>query len=43
MIIRALSDTIAAKTVTYDFACLMEAATKVKCSEFATALIDHLK
>jgi isocitrate dehydrogenase len=43
MIIRALGSTIDAKTVTYDFARLMEGANKVKCSEFATALIEHLK
>src|SRR5665213_2294450 len=43
MIIRALSGTINAKMVTYDFARQMEGATKVKCSEFASALIDHLK
>ncbi|NIA12883.1 MAG: NADP-dependent isocitrate dehydrogenase [Nitrospiraceae bacterium] len=30
------------KTVTYDFARLMDGATLVKCSEFATALIDNL-
>jgi isocitrate dehydrogenase len=43
MVIRALSDTIAAKTVTYDFARQMEGATKVKCSEFADELIKHLR
>ena len=30
------------KTVTYDFARLMEGTTLVKCSEFATALIENL-
>jgi isocitrate dehydrogenase len=34
--------TIAQKTVTYDFARLMEGATEVKCSEFADALIRNL-
>ena len=43
MIIRALGSTIDAKTVTYDFARLMEGAKEVKCSEFGTALIEHLK
>jgi isocitrate dehydrogenase len=30
------------KTVTYDFARLMEGATEVKCSEFGTAVISHM-
>ena len=30
---------MAARTVTYDFARLMEGATQVKCSEFGDALI----
>jgi isocitrate dehydrogenase len=34
--------TIAQKTVTYDFARLMEGATEVKCSEFGDALIRNL-
>jgi isocitrate dehydrogenase len=33
---------IGAKTVTYDFARLMEGAKKVKCSEFGSAVIDHM-
>jgi isocitrate dehydrogenase len=33
---------IAAKTVTYDFARLMEGAKKVKCSEFADEMIKHM-
>jgi isocitrate dehydrogenase len=33
---------IAAKTVTYDFARLMDGATEVKCSEFGDALIKAL-
>src|SRR5438309_2455817 len=43
MIIKALGDTIGAKTVTYDFARLMDGATKVKCSEFASEMIKHMK
>ena len=31
---------IASKTVTYDFARLMEGATEVKCSQFADTLIE---
>jgi isocitrate dehydrogenase len=42
MIIKALEKTIEQKTVTYDFARLMEGATEVKCSEFADALIKNL-
>ncbi|HLG66684.1 MAG TPA: NADP-dependent isocitrate dehydrogenase [Acidimicrobiales bacterium] len=41
-IVRALEATIAEKIVTYDFARLMEGATEVKCSEFASAIVDHL-
>jgi isocitrate dehydrogenase len=41
-IIRALERTIADKIVTYDFARLMEGATEVKCSEFASAIVDRL-
>ncbi len=41
-IVTALEATIADKVVTYDFARLMEGATEVKCSEFASAIVDHL-
>ena len=41
-IVRALEATIADKVVTYDFARLMEGATEVKTSEFASAIVDHL-
>jgi len=34
--------TIGQKTVTYDFARLMEGATEIKCSEFGDALIRNL-
>jgi isocitrate dehydrogenase len=40
-IIHAMDKTIAQKIVTYDFARLMEGATKVKCSEFGDALIRN--
>ena len=40
-IIRALERTISQKIVTYDLARMMEGARKVKCSEFASALIDN--
>jgi isocitrate dehydrogenase len=39
---RALEATIADKVVTYDFARQMEGATEVKCSEFASAIVDRL-
>ena len=38
-IIQAMDKVIAAKTVTYDFARMMEGAKEVKCSEFGDALI----
>jgi isocitrate dehydrogenase len=41
-IIHAMDRTIADKTVTYDFARLMENAIEVKCSEFADALIKNM-
>jgi isocitrate dehydrogenase len=41
-IITAMDRTIAQKTVTYDFARLMEGATEVKCSEFGDALIRNM-
>jgi len=41
-IIGAMDRTIGQKVVTYDFARLMEGATKVKCSEFGDALIRNL-
>jgi isocitrate dehydrogenase len=42
LIERALTRTIAAKTVTYDFARLMEGATKVSTSEFADRMVENL-
>lgn len=41
-VITAMDKTIEQKTVTYDFARLMDNATEVKCSEFADALINNL-
>ena len=41
-IVHALEATIADKVVTYDFARLMDGATKVKTSEFAAAIVDRL-
>ncbi|MGN7471037.1 NADP-dependent isocitrate dehydrogenase [Brevibacillus sp. SAFN-007a] len=42
LIIASMEKTISAKTVTYDFARLMEGATELKCSEFADALIQNM-
>ncbi|HEV8310704.1 MAG TPA: NADP-dependent isocitrate dehydrogenase [Methylomirabilota bacterium] len=42
-IIRGLEATIGQKVVTYDFARLMEGAREVKCSEFATAIVDNMR
>jgi isocitrate dehydrogenase len=41
-IITALIKTFASKTVTYDFARLMDDAKEVKCSEFGQAIVDNL-
>jgi isocitrate dehydrogenase len=41
-VVKGMDGAIAAKTVTYDFARLMEGATKVKCSEFGDAVIAHM-
>jgi isocitrate dehydrogenase len=41
-IIGAMDRSIAQKTVTYDFARLMDGATEVKCSEFGDILIKNL-
>lgn len=42
LIEKALEKTIAHKRVTYDFHRLMEGATKLKTSEFATAIIENM-
>jgi isocitrate dehydrogenase len=42
LVIKGMDGAITAKTVTYDFARLMEGAKEVKCSEFGTAVIDHM-
>jgi len=39
---RAMGATVAEKIVTYDFARQMQGATEVKCSEFASAIVDRL-
>ena len=42
ILLETMDTTIGKKTVTYDFARLMEGATKVKCSEFGDALIANM-
>ncbi|MFO0566110.1 MAG: NADP-dependent isocitrate dehydrogenase [Polyangiaceae bacterium] len=42
LVIRGMDGAIGAKTVTYDFARLMEGAKEVKCSEFAAAIVAHM-
>jgi isocitrate dehydrogenase len=42
LIITAMDRTIGKKTVTYDFARLMDGATQVKCSEFGDLLIKNM-
>jgi isocitrate dehydrogenase len=42
LIVKGMEGAINDKTVTYDFARLMEGAKEVKCSEFGTAIIEHM-
>nr|MBQ5527399.1 NADP-dependent isocitrate dehydrogenase [Succinivibrionaceae bacterium] len=42
LIVKGMEGAIKGKRVTYDFARLMEGATEVKCSEFATEIIKHM-
>ena len=42
LILKGLEGAMEAKTVTYDFARLMEGATEVKCSEFGEAIVKHM-
>src|SRR5262245_53221241 len=42
LIIRGMEGAIAAKTVTYDLHRLMDGATKLSCSGFGKAVIDHM-
>jgi isocitrate dehydrogenase len=43
LIIKGLNGAIGQKTVTYDFARLMNGAKEVKCSEFAKEVVKHLE
>ncbi len=42
LVLKGLDGAISAKTVTYDFHRQMDGATLLKCSEFGTAVIDHM-
>jgi isocitrate dehydrogenase len=42
LILKALEKTISTKTVTYDFARLMQGAHEVKCSEFGKAIVANM-
>ena len=42
LVIKGVEGAIGAKTVTYDFARLMDGAKEIKCSEFADAIIAHM-
>ena len=42
LIIKGMDGAIGAKTVTYDFHRMMEGATKLKCSEFGQAIVEHM-
>jgi isocitrate dehydrogenase len=42
LVIKGIDGAIGAKTVTYDFARLMDGAKEVKCSEFGRAVIEHM-
>jgi isocitrate dehydrogenase len=43
LVIKGTEAAIAAKTVTYDFARLMQGAREVKCSELGTAIIEQMR
>src|SRR5512143_795809 len=42
LIVKGMEGAVNDKVVTYDFARLMEGAKEVKCSEFASAIIEHM-
>ena len=42
LVIKGMDGAIGAKTVTYDFARLMEGAREVACSAFGDAIIEHM-
>ncbi len=42
LIVKGMEGAISAKTVTYDFARLMDGASEVRCSEFGEAIIKQM-
>jgi isocitrate dehydrogenase len=42
LVVHGLEATIMNKTVTYDFARLMEGAREVKCSEFGALIVENM-
>jgi NADP-dependent isocitrate dehydrogenase len=42
LIVKGMEGAVAAKTVTYDFARLMDGAKEIKCSEFGDAIIEWM-
>ncbi|KAA3634709.1 MAG: NADP-dependent isocitrate dehydrogenase [Proteobacteria bacterium] len=42
LVIKAMDDAVASKHVTYDFARLMDGATKVPCSEFGRIMVEKM-
>lgn len=42
LIVKGIQGAVAARTVTYDFARLMEGAKEIKCSEFGEAIVQHM-
>ena len=42
LVVKGMEGAISARTVTYDFARLMDGANEVKCSEFGDAIIAHM-
>ena len=43
LVIQGMEQAISAKTVTYDFARLMDNATEVSCSAFGDEMIKHMR
>src|SRR5690606_15409220 len=43
LVVKGIEGAIGKKRVTYDFERLMEGATKLKCSEFGTEIIQNMK
>ncbi|MDH5694920.1 MAG: isocitrate/isopropylmalate family dehydrogenase, partial [Gammaproteobacteria bacterium] len=42
LVVKGMSGAIAAKTVTYDFARLMQGAKEISCSEFGKAIVKNM-